>query len=105
MAEGDLAGLLAGYLDGDLEPQAREELAAAVEHDPAAAREFDAGLRTEALLCAAHLEFPPRSRICAGVRARMKPSAWTSFAAASMRSSDSSGSPRPMFSLTLPAKM
>jgi ferric-dicitrate binding protein FerR (iron transport regulator) len=73
VSENALAGLLAGYLDGDLEPQARAELAAAVEHDSAAAREFDAALRTEALLRAAHLEFPARDRISAGVRARMKP--------------------------------
>lgn len=50
--------LLAQYLDGDLADADREELAAEVEGDPAAARTLDEALAFEALLIAAHAGAP-----------------------------------------------
>ncbi len=62
--------LITGYLGGDLDEAGRRELAALLERDAGTVREFDAALRIEALLQAAHGEPPSDARLADGIRGR-----------------------------------
>jgi ferric-dicitrate binding protein FerR (iron transport regulator) len=68
--EMNMQGQPRDLLDGDLGAEDRDRLLEAVARDPAAAREFDAELRLEALLVAAYRPEPDEERVVEAIRVR-----------------------------------